>query len=153
MARSAAAAGASTAAGATAAGATAAGVTAPGSSTGEPDDTAAHRNEVLLVGRLSGEPTVRVLPSGEELIAFRVVVRRPPAVAATTARRASVDTIDCSATRGDVRRALGRLSGDDLVEVSGALHRRFWRGPGGLASRYEVDVLRLKRLRRGQRGA
>jgi single-strand DNA-binding protein len=38
-----------------------------------------------------------------------------------------------------------------VVEVTGSLHRRFWRSPAGLASRYEVDVASLKIIRPGRR--
>lgn len=35
-------------------------------------------NEVRLVGRVSGRPEERVLPSGDRLMTFRVVVTRDP---------------------------------------------------------------------------
>ncbi len=35
-------------------------------------------NEVRLVGRVSGMPEVRAMPSGDEVVQLRVVVRRPP---------------------------------------------------------------------------
>jgi single-strand DNA-binding protein len=33
-----------------------------------------------------------------------------------------------------------------LVEIQGALRRRFWRTPTGSVSRYEVEVISLRRL-------
>src|SRR4051794_27078795 len=39
-------------------------------------DTIEHRNEVLLVGRLSAAPEQRVLPSGDEITVWRLVVAR-----------------------------------------------------------------------------
>ena len=63
---------------------------------------AAMVNEVRLVGRLSGAPEDRVLPSGDRLTTFRVVVDRSPRRGAT---RREVDTIDCVASRSAVVRA------------------------------------------------
>ncbi len=42
------------------------------------DRTADETNEVLLRGRLSGAPEQRVLPSGDTVWTFRVVIGRPP---------------------------------------------------------------------------
>ena len=36
-----------------------------------------------------------------------------------------------------------------MVEVEGVLRRRFWRGAAGPASRYEVEVVALRRLPAG----
>jgi hypothetical protein len=35
---------------------------------------------------------------------------------------------------------------DDVIEVNGALRRRFWRGASGLTSGCEIDVVRASRL-------
>ena len=86
-----------------------------------------------------------MLPSGDRLTTFRVVVDRSPRRGAT---RREVDTIDCVASRPVVVRSLARVGPGDLVEVEGALHRRFWRGPAGPASRHEVEVRRLRRAAR-----
>jgi single-strand DNA-binding protein len=53
-------------------------------------------NEVLLTGRVSGEPQERELPSGDRVVQFRVVVRRATPRPAAEGSRASVDTIDVS---------------------------------------------------------
>jgi len=34
----------------------------------------------------------------------------------------------------------------DIIEIDGALRRRFWRTPGGPVSRYEVEVRKARRL-------
>lgn len=91
-------------------------------------------NQVFLRGRLAVPPVVRVLPSGDELCVFRLTVPRPPG------SRARVDSIDCSTTKLRVRRSIVRGEPGDQFEVTGSLHRRFWRSPSGLASRFEVDV-------------
>jgi single-strand DNA-binding protein len=100
-----------------------------------------HRNEVRIVGRLSKPAEQRTLPSGDEVVTWRVVVDRPPGD-----ERRTFDAIDCTAFAARVRRsALGWQPGS-TVEVSGALRRRFWRGSGGLASTYEVHVATAVKL-------
>ena len=112
-------------------------------------DEVAARNEVLLVGRVSGPPEERELPSGDRLVTWRLVVergpgRRPPdGVRATT-----VDTFDCVAWTSALRRSASALLPDDVVEVHGALRRRFWRSGAGAASRCEVEATSLRRLSR-----
>ena len=99
-------------------------------------------NHVMLVGRLSAPVEERVLPSGDTIWTWRLVVDRPEGE-----RGAKVDTIDCvthSAAIG--RRSASWLAGHGL-EVSGRLRRRFFRAAGGPASRYEVDCLKAKALR------
>lgn len=111
--------------------------------TGEP---VPHRNEVTLVGRLSGEPQTRTLPSGDVLLSWRLVIARLPAD--VPAGRPSVDTLDCATFRGDCRRSAGHWITGDVVHVTGALRRRFWRTPSGVASRVEVEVTSARRLQR-----
>jgi single-strand DNA-binding protein len=106
------------------------------------EDEFSHENTVFLRGVLAAKATTRVMPSGDELCSFRVTVKRPPG---SIRGRASVDSIDCAATRATVRKVAARASPGEVVELTGQLHRRFWRGPGGLASRYEVEVSSLKR--------
>ncbi len=106
-------------------------------------------NEVRLCGRLSGAPVERELPSGDTFVQFRVVVARPPARGVGARRGQSIDTIDCAAWRKDVQRTLLSCAAGDIVEVTGALRRRFWRTPGGPASKSEVEVVRLRRRPRG----
>jgi single-strand DNA-binding protein len=106
-------------------------------------------NEVRLVGRLAAAPEQRELPSGDVLVVFRVVVDREGTVDRRGARAGpSVDTIDCAGWRGDVRRTVSAWRAGDVVEVHGALRRRFWRGPHGPASRCEVAVSRARRVSR-----
>lgn len=107
-------------------------------------------NEVRLVGRLSAAAESRALPSGDEMATFRVVVERS---AGSCASRATVDVIDCVVWgAGQRRRVLGWSAGD-VVEVSGALRRRFYRTAGGATgSRTEVEVLSGRRRRRADSG-
>jgi single-strand DNA-binding protein len=90
---------------------------------------------------------VRVLPSGDEMCSFRVTVRRPPG------GRVRVDSVDCATMAPRVRRTLDRAEPGDEIEVTGSLHRRFWRSPAGLASRYEVEVQTARISARRQSGA
>lgn len=112
------------------------------------------RNEVLVVGRVSGQPEQRELPSGDRIVAWRVVVdrqpvRRPP----EGVRTASVDTFDCVAWTARLRRSALALVQGDIVEVEAALRRRFWRAGGSTASRYELEVVGVRRLSRRGRSA
>lgn len=102
-------------------------------------------NEVRLVGRLSQAPEERVLPSGDSVWTFRVVVRRPSGAARP---RQQVDAIECTAWSGRARRSVSTWRVDDLVEVSGALRRRFFRAGGATASRVEVEVSGARVIRR-----
>lgn len=110
---------------------------------------AADVNEVVLTGRVSGEPQHRVLPSGDELWTLRLVVRRPAEARAVS--RASVDTLECSVWGGRARRTAAGLADGDEVEVHGCLRRRFFRGVGGAQSRVDVAVHRLRVTRRAAR--
>jgi single-strand DNA-binding protein len=104
-------------------------------------------NEVRLVGRVSQVPEQRVLPSGDVLWTFRVVVPRPGSSGRTT-----VDAIECAAWSSRARRSVASWRPDDVVEVSGAVRRRFFRTAGGAASRVEVEVSRGKLIRRAGSG-
>jgi single-strand DNA-binding protein len=112
----------------------------------DPGDGPAHVNEVHLVGRLAVEPVRRELPSGDPLVSFRLVVERPPGGRSATGSRApTVDTLECAAWRKDVQRVLSRAVAGEVLEVHGALRRRFWRAGGAAASRSEVEVVRVRR--------
>ena len=102
------------------------------------DDQRVNDNEVFLRGRLAAEPIVRALPSGDELVAFRLTVAR--AENDRSESKARVDSIDCATLHARVRRCLERATPGDELEVNGSLHRRFWRSAAGLGSRYEVVV-------------
>jgi single-strand DNA-binding protein len=109
------------------------------------------RNEVHLIGRLAALAEPRTLPSGSKIAIFRLIVRRPPERAPTQARRSSaVDVIDCVAWTDLLRDAMFRCKPGDVIEVRGALRRRFWRTPASagrsLASRYEVELTTAIRL-------
>ena len=105
-----------------------------------------HVNEVHVVGRLAVAPVSREMPSGDMLVSFRLVVARASTRKVAGVRTPSVDTLDCSVWRADVRRRLGTLQPGDVVEVYGALRRRFWRQGVMAMSRSEIEVSKLRRL-------
>lgn len=105
-------------------------------------DVPATVNRVELVGRVSGVEEPRELPSGDIVVALRVVVPRET----RRGRKAQVDTIDVACWSGTSRRVVGRLRQGDTVRVEGTLHRRFFRTGAGVASRYEVEARRVERL-------
>jgi single-strand DNA-binding protein len=110
-------------------------------------------NEVALRGRASAPGEERTLPSGDVIVTLRVVVPREAGARRATggaeARRASVDTIDVVCWTARTRRAAMRLAAGDSVEVGGALRRRFFGGPAGRQSRYEVEATTVRRVARG----
>jgi single-strand DNA-binding protein len=102
------------------------------------DNKPEDHNVVRLTGRISADPESRVLPSGDEILSFRLVVRRSAA-----ARRRSkqvVDTIECAVWTAALRRSVAKLPAGTEVAVTGALRRRFSRGGAGVASWVSVEV-------------
>jgi single-strand DNA-binding protein len=120
---------------------------------GRPGTT--HRNQVTLVGRLAAEAEAKTMPSGDELLQFRLVVERPPQSGRDRAaadkdgrRRPTIDTVDCVVWRPGVRRVVGGWRAGDVAEVVGSLQRRFWRSATGPVSRCEVVVTKARRITR-----
>lgn len=95
-------------------------------------------NDLLLRGRISAAALEKELPSGDKLVEFRLIVSRE--------RRDGVDTLDIGAWSAKSRRMALSLKPDEWIEVSGAIHRRFWRGAGGLASRWQVEAVEISRI-------
>ena len=111
------------------------------------------RNEVLLVGRLAAAPEERALPSGDVITTFRLVVDRTGPRRPTSGRAVTIDSLDCVGWTAATRRSAATLAAGDVLEVKGALRRRFWRARTGPASRYEVEVERVKRLAKAPKAA
>jgi len=113
----------------------------PDTSTAPSDVPAAHEpsvNAVRLSGRVSAAPEARMLPSGDEVVSFRLIVPRSPSARRRSKQR--VDTIECSAWTARLRRSVRRLTAGDAVTVTGELRRRFTRGAGGPMSWVNVDL-------------
>lgn len=97
-------------------------------------------NEVVLRGRISGDPQARELPSGSTLVSFRVVLTRER-TPMTAASKAVSDWIECSAWGARVRKQASGWRDGDQVEVRGALRRRYYRGGEPSRSTVEVEML------------
>lgn len=111
------------------------------------NDGPTSQNRVFLHGRLANLAVDRELPSGDVMTTFRLIVDR------RTADRGRVDSLECTSTVARVRRSLAKTAPGDWLEVSGSLHRRFWRGPSGVNSRYAVQVATVRVTRRTKRPA
>lgn len=112
-------------------------------------DPVAAVNVVSLVGRVSAAPERRQLPSGDELVTFRLIVPRPPpAKGGGAEERTRVDVVDIACWSARTRRSATRLDADLAVRVEGSLRRRFFRSSGGAASRYEVEAGSVTRVRK-----
>ena len=106
-------------------------------------------NEVRLVGRVSQDPVARELPSGDVVWSVRVVVDREHAAGRSRQR---VDALECVAWAARVQRSVAGWVAGDVVEVHGALRRRFYRTGAAAASRVEVEVTRARLIRRATTG-
>ncbi len=95
-------------------------------------------NDCLLRGRVSAAAVDRELPSGEHVVEFRLIVTRT--------EREGVDTLDIAAWSAKSRRTALSLKAGEWVEVSGSVRRRFWQGPTGLASRWQIEGESITRL-------
>lgn len=102
-------------------------------------NTHEHRNEVHLVGRVTRDPVVHRMPSGDTIVSLWLVVKRPPLELVRRGRQ-SVDTLELVARTSSVKDVVTEWRPDDVVAVSGALRHRFWQGEGGLRSKYEVEL-------------
>lgn len=106
-------------------------------------------NEVRLVGRISQQPEERLLPSGDTIWAFRVVVTR---TGDRGKSKQPVDSLECVVWTGRVRRSVAAWGVGDVVEVVGAMRRRFFRVGGSAVSRVEVEVTSGRLMRRARTG-
>jgi len=95
-------------------------------------------NDVLLRGRVSQEAVEKELPSGDKVVEFRLIVSRN--------KQPGVDTLDIGSWSAKSRRVALTLGADEWIEISGSIHRRFWSGPTGLASRWQVEAVEISRI-------
>ncbi len=101
-------------------------------------------NHVVLRGRVADIAELRTLPSGDEIVSFRLIVDRSRA--ARRRSRQLVDTFDCSAWTARLRRQSLRLHPGDRIEITGELRRLFSRSRGGVSSRVFVDLGSVKKI-------
>ncbi len=108
-------------------------------------------NEVRLVGRLAADPQLRELPSGDTVWSLRVVVERavPPG---KEKPRQRVDSLECAVWAGRLKKQVEKWEAGDVVEVTGAMRRRFFRAGGATASRVEVELTGGRIIRRAASG-
>ena len=102
------------------------------------------RNDVFLRGKLSAPAELRTLPSGDALVSFRLVVQRPE----RPARGGGHDTLQCVTFDRALQRRVALWQPGDVIEVEGALQRRFWRTPGGTQSICEVNCRKGRKVPR-----
>lgn len=91
---------------------------------------------------MSNSPTEKIMPSGDKVVEFRMVIARKK----SRGKRQEVDALDISAWSAKARKSSLALKIDDWVELDGSVRRRFWQAPTGLASRWQVEVSELRRL-------
>lgn len=101
-------------------------------------------NHVAIEGRLSADPEVKDLESGDRVVILRVVARRPDGsrvdslpVAVGPPPAKGQRRAPGQAGRREVTRA-SKLAEGDRVHVEGFLQRRFWAAGGVRRSRLQV---------------
>jgi single-strand DNA-binding protein len=110
-------------------------------------------NTARLRGRLGADPVPRTLPSGAEIVTFRVIMSREATVMTRGSRQKS-DWVDCTAWSSAARRRVTSWAMGDIVEVEGALRRRHYRDGGGTgSSRLEVEMLAGRRAEKARKVA
>jgi single-strand DNA-binding protein len=112
------------------------------------DDPGEFANAVHLRGRLAATPRLRELPSGDTVWNLRVVVERPAVPPGKERPRQRVDSLECAVWSGRLKKAVEKWQAGDVVEVTGALRRRFFQAGGVTASRVEVELSGGRRVRR-----
>jgi single-stranded DNA-binding protein len=102
-----------------------------------------HVNEIVLLGRLSGEPEWRPLSDDRQVTVWRLIVEHRDARSPQDA----IDTIRCVTYDPAIQAGIRTWSHGDLIEVRGSLRHRFFRAPTGPRGLYEVEaasaILRL----------
>ena len=89
------------------------------------------------MGRVTSPATERVLPSGDTITSWRITIDRDGD---------GRDVVDCTAWSARLQRSSLTWQKGDVVEISGAIRRRFWRAGAGLGSATEVEVQSAKRV-------
>lgn len=108
-------------------------------------------NDVRLVGRLTGQPAMVDLPSGDALVTFRISVPRSSPSSPARGHSGSgqrVDSVPCTAWAPRLRRSILTWRAGDLVEITGAVRCRFFQAGGATRSRVEVEASAARIMRR-----
>lgn len=121
---------------------------ARGTDPGEaPGRDGGHRNEVLLVGRITAEPVFREMANGNRLASWRMCMARPPREGVSGRRS---DAVYCVGFDPGLHPELGEWRLGDVVRVTGALRRRFWHGRAEERSTCEVEARTVALVRRSR---
>ena len=107
------------------------------------DNSGDYLNQVALIGRLSGEAKEKVLPSGSKVVEFRLIIEREKD---RSGSKQLVDTIDIATWSAAGRKSALKLDENAWISVNGAIRRRFWQSPTGLASRCQVEASEIKSI-------
>ena len=102
--------------------------------------TVDHRNEIVLVGEVTTSPDERTLADGSPIVTFRIDVTRDPELGVGR------DSFECTAHAARLRRSLAAWQTGDVVEVTGALRRKFYRVGSSSRPFMVVEVDRARRL-------
>lgn len=105
------------------------------------------RNGVVVRGVMAAPAEHRELPGGDAVVSFRLRTCRP----LTEVRGRPVEVLQCVTFDRSLQRRVAAWQPGDVVEVEGALQRRFWRAPTGTVSAVEVNVRRGRKLPRTPR--
>jgi single-strand DNA-binding protein len=97
-----------------------------------------YQNQVVIVGRCSEPGEEKVLPSGDKVVEFRIIVGRDD--------RDGYDTFDVALWSSVLRKRGVALKSDEWVEITGTLRRRFWKVGAVSASRWQVEARELRRI-------
>ncbi|WP_306371258.1 single-stranded DNA-binding protein [Nocardiopsis sp. CC223A] len=116
---------------------------------GDPGRDEGHRNEVLLVGRITAEPVFRKMANGNRLASWRMCMARP-AREGVSGRRS--DAVYCVGFDSGLHPDLEEWRLGDVVRVTGALRRRFWHGRPEERSTCEVEARTVALVRRSRPG-
>lgn len=104
-------------------------------------------NRVELLGKVIRAPGATVLPSGDEVVEFRISVPRVRS-GRTREASASVDWFDCAAWTAGTRRAIARCQVGDILEVIGSLRTRHYLVGGSGRTAVSVEVRSVRRVER-----
>lgn len=95
-------------------------------------------NKVILMGRLTQEPELRVTASGVNVCSFSLAVQRD---FARPGEEKQTDFINISAFRNTAEFVSKWFHKGQLVAVCGRLQTRSWDDPNGGGKRYATDVV------------
>jgi len=119
--------------------------------TKDPSGAAPSGNNVaILCGKVIRAPETRVLPSGDQVVEFRVSV---PRASGNRGRTSSgvVDWFNCAAWSATSRRIVERWQIGDIVEITGSLRTRHYVVAGAGRTAFSVEVRNARRVRSAPR--